>query len=436
MKHYCTYFDQHYLTRGLALHHSLVQHAGDFELTVLCMDQECEATLRQRALPHVRLLPVAELTALHPALAAARSDRTKLEFYFTCTAWLMRNLLPQIPVGELLTYLDADLYFFSSPQPVYKEIGHASVAITPHRFPASLVHLERYGKFNVGWVSFRHDATGQACAADWADRCAAWCFNRLEDDRYADQKYLDAWEARFPGTVSLQHLGVNAAPWNIKDAVVTAGPRINGQPLVFYHFHSLVHLGRQLHDPSLHRYDADMTPSLREHVYRPYLLQLISHEGAHTADDPDVLPLSRVDDPRSGLAVPHLLARLRASELDRAQRLSSIEENMAATKQTISYLKIVETDRDKRLAALEAALENTQRMEAYILSIEKDREERGASIHVYQEKLKQAYADHAHNVAYIERLHGEIAAHVKVADDHNRIIAELNEKLRATLAGR
>ena len=49
MKHYCTYFDQHYLTRGLALHHSLVQHAGDFELTVLCMDQECEAALRQRA---------------------------------------------------------------------------------------------------------------------------------------------------------------------------------------------------------------------------------------------------------------------------------------------------------------------------------------------------------------------------------------------------
>ena len=53
---------------------------------------------------------------------------------------------------------------------------------------------------------------GLACAADWADKCAAWCFNQLEPDRYADQKYLDAWTGQFPGTVSLMHPGINAAP--------------------------------------------------------------------------------------------------------------------------------------------------------------------------------------------------------------------------------
>ena len=274
MRYYCTYFDTNYLTRGLALHGSLVAHAGEFELVVLCMDEAVEATLRGKKLPGVRLLPVAELIALYPALAAALADRTKLEFYFTCTSWLMRHLLPQIPAGELLTYLDADLYFFSSPQPIYDEIGSASIAITPHRFPASLAHLARYGKFNVGWVSLRHNATGLACAADWAEKCADWCFSLLEADRYADQKYLDAWTTQFPGTVSLTNPGVNVAPWNIKDCTITAGTqgvRINKRPLIFYHFHALTHLDQQLYDPGLHKYDATLTPGLREQVYLPYL---------------------------------------------------------------------------------------------------------------------------------------------------------------------
>jgi hypothetical protein len=432
MRHYCTYFDGHYLTRGLALHDSLVRHGGDFALVVLCMDDAAAAKLRQRALPRVRLLSLTDLVAPYPALAAARSNRTKLEFYFTCTSWLMRHLLPGLAAGELLTYLDADLYFFAPPGPAYDEIGAASVAITPHRFPPSLAHLERYGRYNVGWVSLRHDITGLACAADWADRCAQWCFNRLEDDRYADQKYLDAWAERYPGTVSLQHPGVNAAPWNVKDAAFAAtpsGPTVNGRPLIFYHFHALTHLGRQLHDPSLHKYDAAMTSGLRDHVYLPYLRQLLTHEAAPGLDQPDVLPPARADDPRAGLAVPHLLARLQASELDRAQRLSSIEENIAATKQTIAYLKIVEQDRDQ------ARADQAQTV-AYLRTVEQDSAERLASIQFHQEKLKQAYADHAHNVAYIERLHAEIAAHVKVAEEHGRIIAELNDRLRAALERR
>ena len=165
MRYFCTYFDTHYLTRGLALHQSLQEQAGEFELVVLCMDETVEQTLRAKALPGVRLLPVAALIAAHPRLAAAQSDRTRLEFYFTCTPWLMRHLLPELPPGELLTYLDADLYFFGSPQPVYDEIGTASIAITPHRFPAALTRLDHRGKFNSGWVSLRHDATGLACAA-------------------------------------------------------------------------------------------------------------------------------------------------------------------------------------------------------------------------------------------------------------------------------
>lgn len=425
MRHYCTYFDQNYLTRGLALHASLQAHAGTFSLTILCMDEPVEATLRAKHLPHVHLLPLQELVGRHPALAAARENRTPLEFYFTCTSWLMLDLLPHVPAGELLTYLDSDLYFFSSPEPVFTTISAASVAITPHRFPTSLVHLERYGKYNVGWVSLRHDATGLACATDWAGKCADWCFNTLEPTRYADQKYLDAWTRDFAGTVDLAEPGVNAAPWNIKDVEVVAGPtgpHVNQQALIFYHFHALKHLGRQLYDPSLHKYDAELSPALRDLVYLPYLRHLLTFDSP-TPDSPELIPPAQADDPRSGLAVPHLLAQLRASELDRAQRLSAIELNQAATQQTIVYLRAVEKDRDDARAALDQTV-------AFLKTVEQDSAERLASIHFYQDKLKTAYSDHERNMVYLKMLEAEIAAHIKVSADKDAIIAQLAEQLR------
>lgn len=410
MRYFCTYFDVHYLSRGLALHESLRQHAGEFELVVLCMDEAAESTLRTRVLPGVRLLPLAELVAAHPALAAARANRSKLEFYFTCTPWLMRHLLPRLPVGELLTYLDADLFFFSSPQPVYAAIGAASVAITPHRFPAPLAHLERYGRYNVGWVSLRNDIKGLACTADWADKCAAWCFNRLEDDRYADQKYLDAWSAAFPGTVSLTHPGANLAPWNVLDAKITetAGEvKINGQPLIFYHFHALTYLGRHLYDPNLHKYNAELTSGLRELVYLPYLHRLHILDNQPFADT-DLLPATREDDPRHFLAVRHLLAKLQLSELDRAQRLTN--------------LQIITDDRDLARADLE-------RNVSLLKDVQKDSEARLTSILYYQDKLKVAYSDLERNVAYLKTLEAEIVAHRKVSADKDAIIADLHARL-------
>lgn len=443
MRYFCTYFDQNYLTRGLALHQSLQAHAGDFELTVLCMDEAVEATLRQKALPHVRLLPVAELIARHPPLAAAQKDRTKLEFYFTCTSWLVLDLLPKIPAGELLTYLDSDLYFFSTPQPIYDEIGSASVAITPHRFPASLAHLERYGKFNVGWVSFRHDATGQACAKDWAEKCAAWCFNLLEVDRYADQKYLDTWQENFPGTVSLQHPGVNVAPWNVKDVTFTGGKqgvRVNKRPLVFYHFHALSHLGKQLYDPSLTKYDAVMTPGLRDLVYRPYLALLA--DCAPGDGEPDVVPPAREDDPRTILALTRTQEALRAAEQDRAARLVAIEKNredflaaleearLAAresrniTKRTVAYLHEVEANRDQVRADFQKTL-------TYLTAVEQDSAERLKTINFYQEKLKQAYADHEHNVGYMQGLETQLKQHAEGLAAHEAHSADLTARLNA-----
>jgi GT2 family glycosyltransferase len=67
--------------------------------------------------------------------------------------------------------------------------------------------------------------------------------------------------------------------------------------------------------------------------------------------------------------------------------------------------------------------------EGYLRDVEKDSAARLETIKFYEGKLKQAYADHEHNVAYIGRIHEEIARHVKIAAEHDAIIAQLNSQL-------
>ena len=53
---YCTYFDHNYMSRGLALYHSMQRHAPGSRLWVLCLSEACYETLVALDLPD--LLPV------------------------------------------------------------------------------------------------------------------------------------------------------------------------------------------------------------------------------------------------------------------------------------------------------------------------------------------------------------------------------------------
>lgn len=435
MRYFCTLFDSAHLSRGLALHRSLVAHGGTFELTVLTLDEATDAALRAQGLPQVRLLSLETLLAAQPALAAARRDRTKDEFYATCKPGLLRHLLPAVPRGQLLTLLEADLFFFQSPEPVFMEIGAASIAITPCHYSSEQAHLLHYGRFNAGWVSLRHDAVGESCAADWAGRCAAWCFRILEPDRYADRKYLDAWPDRYAGTAIIGHRGVNAGPWSVQANAVrsAAGVQLGDTPLVCFHFSGLTHLDRGLYDAGLHRQGATLTPELRELVYRPYLRQL--HEPAAGELAPDLVPPARADDPRLAAALPHLLRLLQAAEADRTASLVALAANRAATAHLQAEARIAITE---ARATSHRTYEREQEAQAYVREtaekmriVESDRAERLKSITFYQGKLREAYTDLERNVAYLLTLEAEIKAHARRAAENDALIAALRGKLQA-----
>ena len=276
--HFCTYFDHRYLPQGLALYHSLRRHCPAGQLWVLCLDQRCYDALTKLQLPSVKVISLEELESGDPALQRAKSNRSLVEYYFTCTpAWLLFILESSLAV-PLVTYLDADLFFFADPAPIFDELQAASIGIVGHRFSRALHQLEEYGVYNVGWVSFRRDDHGFNCLRWWRERCLEWCYDRIENERFADQKYLDDWPTRFTSTVVLQHKGANLAPWNVSNyEILNSGGhiRVDGQPLIFFHFHGLKSIRGGWFDTNLRRYHVRLSASTKRSLYVPYVQALL-----------------------------------------------------------------------------------------------------------------------------------------------------------------
>lgn len=238
VRHYCTLFDRNYLLKGLALYRSLTRHSGEFVLHILCMDDVVYELFGRMGFANVRLILRADFE--DPELLAVKPTRTVAEYCWTCTPSLPLYVLDRNPDVDLITYLDADLFFFSSPEPIFEEFGDASILIVEHHFAPRFKQYEVNGKYNVEWLTFRRDANGLAALRWWRDKCIEWCFYRLEEGRMGDQKYLDTWPTRFRGVHVLQHIGAGVAPWSFSQYRISKSKgflTVDENPLIFYHFH-------------------------------------------------------------------------------------------------------------------------------------------------------------------------------------------------------
>lgn len=241
MNHYCTYFDAGFLVHGLALLRSIGSFDPEGSCWVLALDDKTAAMLRAAGLPKVTVLELGELEAADPELLAARSSRSKVEYYFTLSPCLPHWILQREPGLKRITYVDADMMFFSSPEAYFREMSEASASVmmTRHGFPDFLKHYGKHGLYNVGILSFANDEAGRGCLNRWREQCIEWCHDRLEEGRYADQKYLDEWPARLGSRLKVcDNPGVNLAPWNWMNHTYAfdGGVQVGGVPLVLYHF--------------------------------------------------------------------------------------------------------------------------------------------------------------------------------------------------------
>lgn len=280
--HFCTYFDHNYLAQGLVLYHSLMEFAPSSTLHVLALSEKCCAILKSLNLQNMRLICLEELERFDPVLLDVKRKRSPAEYIFTLTPSWIRFLLHSGGDMEMLTYLDADAAFFSSPETALGRV-ESSVGLVGHRFPTRLNHLLCYGRYNVGWNTFALDARSNACVDWWRERCLEWCYDVYDQGRFADQAYLDQWPELF-GAQEIPHKGINVAPWNVDTFAFSSSNGmlwVDDDPLVFFHFHGVRRILPSLYATGLEKYGGTLTPLLREHVFKPYLDQLISISQEH-----------------------------------------------------------------------------------------------------------------------------------------------------------
>lgn len=267
---FTTLFNSYYLPKGIAMIESLSQHCDDFRLYVFAYDEKSYAYLRKQNYPNVTVLSLLQLEQHFPQLLEVKPSRTFAEYCWTTTSFTIKYCLENYEIDHC-TYIDADLYFFLNPRILVDEMGDNDILLTEHRYAPQYEYQSRNsGKYCVQFLTAKNNANGRKVIDWWKDACHTWCYNRYEDGKFGDQKYLDDWTTRFNGVHVLQNFGGGLAPWNVIQY------DLKQISAVFYHFHY---------------FRCSEICGLYEYIFGPYELQA---EAIKSFYEPYLKSISRI----------------------------------------------------------------------------------------------------------------------------------------------
>ena len=279
MYHFCTLFDSHYLSRGVAMFRSLAKFQSNFHLYIFPFDETSYDILVSMALPNVTVIGLSEFE--NEQLLAIKGSRSKGEYCWTCTPSIIYYCIEHFQMAHC-TYVDADVFFLSDPAVLIDEMGSNSILITEHRYTPTYDLSATSGIYCVQFITFRTNELGLTALNWWKEKCIEWCYARKEDGKFGDQKYLDDWTSRFPGVHVLQHLGGGVAPWNVQQYTLkNEGNKLmvrldqTLQPVVFYHFHDIKFYKNDKIDLGSYK----LADEVMARVYYPYLKEILEIEA-------------------------------------------------------------------------------------------------------------------------------------------------------------
>lgn len=265
------------MTRGLAMHQSLLKHCSAFHLYMFSFDSISFEVLSKLNLPHVTVIGLDEFE--DEELLRIKPTRSSSEYCWTCTPTTILYCIQKYHLDNC-TYIDADLLFYNDPKVLIDEMGDNSVLITEHRYTPKYDQTQTSGKYCVQFVCFKNDKNGMCALNWWRNACIEWCYNRIEDGKFGDQKYLDDWTTRFEGVHELKHIGGGVAPWNVQqyqfkeqdDFLFLKEKNGKYMPLVFYHFHGLKFFIENMVQFCPHAYT--LSDFVKTKIYFPYIVLL------------------------------------------------------------------------------------------------------------------------------------------------------------------
>ncbi|UCG28695.1 MAG: glycosyl transferase [Bacteroidales bacterium] len=282
MYNFCTLFDSYYLSRGLVMYESLKENLNQFHLYIFAFDDLCYQLLEKLKPEKTTIISLEEFE--DEELLNVKKDRTKAEYCWTCTPSVIDYVIKTYNLPDC-TYLDADLYFYNSPDILLQEMNKNTVLVTEHRYSrlARLYEQKRAGRFCVQFITFTGHQSSTRILEKWKGQCIDWCYNRYEDGKFGDQKYLDEWPELYENVHILQHLGGGVAPWNVSKYHIekrgdsyTGIHKKDGQKfsMIFFHFQYVKFMDNGLVDIGWHI----LSKQIIKDLYLPYLKRLFEVE--------------------------------------------------------------------------------------------------------------------------------------------------------------
>jgi hypothetical protein len=159
---------------------------------------------------------------------------------------LLTHLLDR-PGAEQAVYVDSDIRFYHSPEPLFRRLVEHDLLLNPNLADPSeslstdweTEHLN-YGTYNGGMVGVRNSENARRILAWWGERCLRYCCADPELGVFSDQRWLDLVPGLFANVCVERSPAQNVAVWNVPGRPIHYQDgcfQVREQPMMFFHFH-------------------------------------------------------------------------------------------------------------------------------------------------------------------------------------------------------
>jgi len=231
----------------------------------------------QGPMADIQVYELHDFSYAEDAFTKSLQSKNELESLISIKPKILMNFLETIRDSEILVYLDTDVYFFHSLDEFQQLNPEADFIVFQHMYPTE-PPLFPYGKYNAGLIVIRKSPQAFEILREWEKRCDEWCHLRRDQDRYADQGYLEELITMPRGK------GVDSSTINVGMHYLIKGPKVTSvhgkpyiadQPLVAFHFHGIKIRGKSLWT-GLNRYGfSPHNLVIYRIIYKPMIEKLI-----------------------------------------------------------------------------------------------------------------------------------------------------------------
>jgi len=237
----CTVISKNYVSHARILAESFKKHHPGGRFFVLLCDRNdghVDPAEEPFEMVEVETIGIPDFRSMAFRYNVIELDTAVKPFFFR---WLFDHFDIQ-----KLVFFDPDILVTKRLDDLSRELDSCAIALVPHmttpvddgKTPSEQMILQA-GIYNLGFLGMRRSKAVDDMLAWWQDRLAKYCYIRVEEGLFVDQKWMDMVPGYFPNVSILREPGYDVAYWNLHERTlekVNGEWTANGKPLFFYHF--------------------------------------------------------------------------------------------------------------------------------------------------------------------------------------------------------